>query len=220
MKQPLVELHNVELRNDRGDFVYRDLNFTLLPEHSAVIAGSAGSGKTTLVELLIGLRFASVGSVEVFGQLLRRGRNRAIREVRRQIGGIGGPFGLMPLLTVAENITLPLVLGGVPRKAQRERLFKVLTEFSLLKQASEYPASLTRVENTLTQFARASIANQPLLIIDEPMAGLDRGTWERVHHVLQKVALSGRSMLILTSDLPAQELPQTAYYQLVNGVLQ
>jgi ABC-type molybdenum transport system ATPase subunit/photorepair protein PhrA len=96
----------------------------------------------------------------------------------------------------------------------------VLTEFSLLKQASEYPHSLTRVENTLTQFARASIANQPLLLIDEPMAGLDRGTWERVHQVLEKVALSGRSMMILTSELPPQELPETSYYQLENGVLQ
>lgn len=220
MKQPLVQLQNVQLRTDRGDFVFRDLNFTLQPEHSAVIAGSAGSGKTTLVELLTGVRFASVGSVEVFGHLMKKGRPGAIRKVRRQIGGIGGPFGLMPLLTVAENITLPLVLAGLAKKVQRERLFKVLTEYSLLKQASEYPSSLTRVENTLTQFARASIANQPLLIIDEPMAGLDKNTWERVHQVLQKVALSGRSMLILTSDLPSQELPQTTYYQLVNGVLQ
>ncbi|MCB2229749.1 ATP-binding cassette domain-containing protein [bacterium] len=220
MKQPLVQLQNVQLRNDRGDFVFRDLNFTLQPEQSAVIAGSAGSGKTTLVELLTGVRFASVGSVEVFGHLLKKGRRSAIRKVRRQIGGIGGPFGLMPLLSVAENITLPLVLAGLRKKDQRERLFKVLTEYSLLKQASEYPPSLTRVENTLTQFARASIANQPLLIIDEPMAGLDKNTWERVHQVLQKVALSGRSMLILTSDLPSQELPQTTYYQLVNGVLQ
>ncbi len=220
MKQPLIELHNVEYRTDRGDFVFRDLNFTLLPEHSAVIAGAAGSGKTTLVELLVGLRFASAGSVEVFGEQLKKGRSRAIRRVRHQIGGIGGPFGLMPLLTVSENITLPLVLAGVRRSTQRERLFKVLTEFSLLKQASETPGSLTRVENTLTQFARASIANQPLLIIDEPMAGLDRNTWERVYQVLQKVALSGRSMLILTSDVPSQELPQTAYYQLINGVLQ
>jgi putative ABC transport system ATP-binding protein len=126
---------------------------------------------------------------------------------------------LVPSLTVSENITLPLVFAGVRRAIQRERLLKVLSEFSLLKQAGEYPGTLTRVENTLAQFARASIANQPLMIIDEPLAGLDKGTWERVHEFLVRTALSGRSMLILTSDFSPQAIPQTATYQLANGVL-
>jgi len=125
----------------------------------------------------------------------------------------------MPSLTVAENITFPLVLSGERRKVQRERLLKMLTEFSLLKQAGEYPRSLTRVENTLVQLARASVAHQPLILIDEPLAGLDRKTYQRIFEYLISVSLSGRSMIILSSDTLPQQLPNADYYQIVDGAL-
>jgi ABC-type ATPase involved in cell division len=219
MDDNIIELHNVELKNDRDEYVFRDLNFKLENGKSAVISGPAGSGKTTLIELLIGLRFPEYGSVEVFGNLVSSRSRRVIKRVRRQIGGVGGPFGLVPSYTVAENITLPLVLTGAETPFRKQRLREVLTEFSLLKQAGEYPDSLTRVESTLTQFARASVAHQPLLLIDEPYAGLDRPTFERIHAYLLKVAESGRSMVILSSEYLPVEIPDTRFYQLSNGTL-
>lgn len=219
MKTPVVELTNVGLRSDRGETVFQNLNLSIAAGRSAVVTGPAGSGKTTLAELLIGLRFADSGSVEVFGELIKPRRRRAIRRIRRRIGGVGGPFGLLPLLTVAENITLPLVIGAVRKGTQREKLRKALTEFSLLKQAGHYPPKLTRVENTMAQMARASVASQPLMIIDEPLAGLDTRTYRRVMEYLTRVALSGRSMVILTSDIPPREFPETDYYEIVNGTL-
>jgi len=219
LKTPVVELTNVGLRSDRGETVFQNLNLSIAAGRSAVVTGPAGSGKTTLAELLIGLRFADSGSVEVFGELIKPRRRRAIRRIRRRIGGVGGPFGLLPLLTVAENITLPLVIGAVRKGTQREKLRKALTEFSLLKQAGHYPPKLTRVENTMAQMARASVASQPLMIIDEPLAGLDTRTYRRVMEYLTRVALSGRSMVILTSDIPPREFPETDYYEIVNGTL-
>ena len=219
MSEAIIELHNVELRNDRGGFVFRDLNFKLDPGKSAVISGPAGSGKTSLVEMLIGLRFPEFGSVEVFGELVSSRSRRVIKRVRRKIGGVGGPFGLVPSYTVAENITLPLVLAGQEGKLRKQRLREVLTDFSLLNQAGEYPDSLTRVESTLTQFARASVAHQPLLLIDEPYAGLDRPTFERIHEYLVKVIASGRSMVILSSEYLPVEIPETKFYQLSSGTL-
>jgi ABC-type ATPase involved in cell division len=213
---PVVELNNVFLKTDRGDQIFRDLSLRLMPGRSAVITGPAGSGKSLLVEILIGARFADSGSVELFGHVLRRGKTGLIKKVRRRIGGVGGMFSLIPSYTVAENITFPLILAGEKKRFRKERLMKMLTEFSLLKQAGEYPKSLTRVENMLVQFARASIANQPLMIIDEPAAGLDSKTYKRVLDYLIKVAVSGRSMIIVTSERPKEDLPQTDYYQIVN----
>ena len=215
-RQPVVELNNVYLKTDRGDQVFRDLSLRLLPGRSAVITGPAGAGKTLLVELLIGARFAESGSVELFGNVLRKGRTGMIKRTRRKIGGVGGMFNLIPSYTVAENIIFPLILGGDKKRIRKERLMRMLTEFSLLKQAGEYPKSLTRVENMLVQFARASIANQPLMIIDEPAAGLDSKTYKRVLDYLIKVAVSGRSMIIVTSERPKEDLPHTDYYQLIN----
>jgi ABC-type lipoprotein export system ATPase subunit len=208
------------LKSERGDAVFRDLNLKVLPGRSAVILGAAGSGKTTLAGLLIGTRFSDSGAVEVFGRLLKRSDKRAIRRVRRKIGGVGGMFGLLPLLTVAENITLPLVIASVRKKIRRDRLLKALTEFSLLKQAGHYPEHLTRVENTMVQLARASVANQPLMIIDEPLSGLDVKTYRRVLEHLTKVALSGRSMIILAADMPPREFPGTDFLEIVNGALE
>ena len=68
--------------------------------------------------------------------------------------------------------------------------------------------------------ARASVANQPLMIVDEPSAGLDPKTFVRVFEYLVKVSITGRSMIILTSETPKQQLPKTDYYRIVNGALE
>jgi len=220
MNEPVVELNGIHLRTDRGGYVFRDLALTIEPGQSVVVDGPSGSGKTALAELLVGLRRPESGTIRLFGRELKSGRRRAIREIRRRIGGVGGPFDLVPSLTVAENITLPLVIAAERKKVQRERLLKMLSEFSLLKLAGRYPHHLTRVERTLVQIGRAAIANQPLIIIDEPSAGLDPATYRRVFEFLVRIALSGRSMLILVSQPPPGEIPDSRLYRLCNGVLE
>jgi ABC-type multidrug transport system ATPase subunit len=111
-------------------------------------------------------------------------------------------------------------MNAEPRKVQRERLFRILSEFSLLKLAGKYPDHLTRVENTLVQFARAAIANQPLMLIEEPSAGLDPASFQRVAEFLVRMALSGRSLLILASQPLPGEIPDAHTYFLRNEVLE
>lgn len=217
--QPLVDLANVRLKNRMGGTVFSDLNLTIRPGHSIFISGPSGSGKTSLVDLLLGRRFADSGSVEVFGWLVKMGKKRLIQKLRSRIGGVGGPFELLPLLNVARNIELPLILAGERKKVRREKLQKYLAEFSLLKQAGLYPGELTRVENMMAQLARASVASQPLMIIDEPFAGLDSQTYTRVLDYLFNVVVSGRSMIMLGSEPPNREIPQTEVKHLIDGEL-
>jgi putative ABC transport system ATP-binding protein len=217
--EPLVELINVNLKSDRGGWVFRDLSLTLRPGQSAVIVGGSGSGKTMLVELLLGVRFADSGIVRVFGEDIKPRRKRLIRRIRQRIGGVGGIFGLIPKMTVAENLTLPLVLAAERRKTQRERTVRLLSEFSLLKLGDKYPDHLTRVESCLAQFARAAVANQPLMIIDEPSAGLDAQNLERIMDYLVQAAVSGRSMILLMSHEPTVRIPNSSTYRLAGGVL-
>lgn len=220
MKQDtIIEINNCFLKSDRGHQIFKNLNFSLISGRSAIIQGPAGSGKSSLVELLIGLRKADSGSVKVLGETIGSWSSQKINRLRRKIGGVGGLFELIPSYTVAENIVFPLVLGGERRKTRKEKLLKMLSEFSLIKQAGEYPRRLTRVERTLVQFARASIASQPLMIIDEPSAGLDSKTYGRIHEYLVKSSFSGRSMIILTSERGGETLPNTDYYQLKSGEL-
>lgn len=218
--KPVVQLDNVFLTSDRGETIFSNLDFRLESGESAIVVGSAGSGKTCLVELLVGKRAANEGSVEVFGQNVRPRARRRLSRIRRKIGGVGGIYGLVPAYTVAQNVVFPLILNGERRRVRRERLMKTLAEFSLLKQAGEYPSDLTRVEHTMAQFARASIANQPMLLVDEPLAGLDTQTYDRMFEYLLKVSASGRSMIIVTSDEPTRKLPNTTVYHIEEGRLQ
>lgn len=215
----IVECNNVNLKSSRGDDVFHNLDFKLKAGRSAIITGSAGSGKSSFAELIIGRQYSTQGSVEVFGKVIRPGQKRLIKYNRRRIGGVGGIFSLIPSYTVAENIIFPLILSGEKKKVRKERLLKMLTEFSLLKQSGEYPENLTRVENTLVQFARASVAHQPLLIIDEPLAGLDKKTYQRIYDYLVKLSLSGQSMIILSSETLDKGLPNTDSYLIMNGAL-
>ena len=217
MNGPLVELENVCARTDRGEEIFRELNFALPQGRSAVIVGGAGSGKTTLAELLLGMQQPVSGKIEIFGEPIRR--RSAIRRIRRKIGGVGGPFSLIATLSVAENILIPLIISGERASIQRERLGRLLGELNLTKQANQYPSSLTRVENTLVQIARASVASQPLMLIDEPSAGLDPRTYLRVLEYLHKASLFGRSMLILASEKPPLEMPNSSCYSISEGRL-
>ncbi|MBI5266024.1 MAG: ATP-binding cassette domain-containing protein [candidate division Zixibacteria bacterium] len=215
----LVELHNVEMKSSRGESIFRDLNLTIEAGATALVAGSSGTGKTSLLDLIIGRRFPDSGSVEVFGKVLRKRRKRHLRAVRRRIGGIGGRFELVPSMTVSDNILLPLVISGERRAIQRELLHQILAELSLTSLAGDYPHELTRVQYTLAQVARATVANQPLILIDEPAAGLDQGTLARVFEYLFKMAVSGRAMLIVCSELPVHKLPGAREYRLSEGML-
>ncbi|PWB75307.1 hypothetical protein C3F09_02800 [candidate division GN15 bacterium] len=217
MDGPLVELENVSAQTDRGEEIFRALNFTLLQGRSAIIVGGAGSGKTTLVELLLGLKKPESGRIEMFGESLKR--RSAIRRARRKVGGVGGPFSLISTLTVAENILMPAIIAGERGSIQQERLLRLLGEFNLVPEARQYPSSLTRVEYTLVQIARASIASQPLMLIDEPSAGLDAKTYLRVLEYLHKASLFGRSMLILASEKPPLEMPNCNCYTIADGGL-
>jgi putative ABC transport system ATP-binding protein len=218
VKLPLIELDNVYAKTDRGEDIFLGLKLIVQAGRSAVIVGGPGSGKTILVDLLLGRRFPTSGTVEMFSDMVRP-RASVLKKIRRKIGGVGGHFGLIEGLTVSENIILPMVLTGERESIQKERLTKLLGEFSLLNLAGQRPSSLTRVERTLVQIARASIASQPLMIIDEPSAGLDQKTYLRVLDYLVKASLAGRSLLILASERPPVKLPKSDIYEISKGVL-
>jgi ABC-type lipoprotein export system ATPase subunit len=217
--QYLVELRNVVVRSDRGDSVFKDVTLLLEPGASVVISGGSGSGKSSLLDIILGRKQPEAGSVEVFGKMVARAGSHRLRDMRRRIGGVGGPFALIPTMTIAENILLPLIIAGERVTAQKERLVKTLSELGLISHSNEYPSQLTRVQTTLAQIARSTIANQPLVLIDEPSAGLDQATSAQVFEYLFKVAASGRSLIIVSSEQPVAELPNSRRLRLEGGVL-
>jgi len=220
VQSPLVDLQHLKVKNPRGDFVFTDLCLTIEAGKSVVVTGPAGSGKTMIAQLLAGLIRPMEGEMELFGEPVRPRGKRQWRKLRRKIGGVGGPWELIPSLSVTENVLLPMIAMGERPHIQKERLWKLLGEFGLTKVATHHPGNLTRVETMLCQIARASIAGQPLVVLDEPSSGLDNQTYLHVCEFMVKATVSGQSLLLLSSDPPPREIPASRQLRIVNGHLE
>jgi len=219
-RERLVELHGITARSDAGYIVFRNLDFTLAAGDTAVIRGATGSGKTALAEIIVGQRQPESGTVTLFGNILSPRNSAVQRQTRRRIGGVGGIFSLIERLSVAENILYPLLIRGDARSYIKKRLQQALQQFNLLGRKSDRVSALSRGEKLMVMFARAVIADQPLLIIDEPLELLEQPRFEETTNILKRLSAAGHTLLILTSGQKVIAVPGAREYQLIDGRLQ
>jgi ABC-type multidrug transport system ATPase subunit len=218
--ESILELVDVSFDNDAGVRIFDGLNLSLAPGETAVVIGPTGAGKTSLVELIIGHRFIRSGSVFLFGKKLNPRNELLLSSFRRKIGGVGSVFKLIPDQTVFQNLVLPLTIRGESKSFQKMKTERVLTEFNLQTMRNDPAYSLSRGQKTMVILARAIIADQPLLLIDEPLSGLDEKITAEVDERLKKLAVSGHSMIILTTGQTGLTIPGVSEYYLKSGKLQ
>jgi putative ABC transport system ATP-binding protein len=203
--EPLVELESVskEYRNGAAR-VHALVEVTLaLPAGElCVVHGRSGSGKTTLLNMIGGLDRPSVGRVAVDGREVSSLPEEALVDYRRDtVGFIFQSFGLIPILTAAENVEVPLRLRRVEPSERIERARELLRLVDLSDRANHRPQELSGGEQQRVAIARA-LANEPrLLIADEPTAQLDSQRARTVMGVLRRlVDERGVSVIVATHD--------------------
>jgi ABC-type multidrug transport system ATPase subunit len=211
-KENIVELVDISLSSDTGLRLFENLNLTLAAGETAVITGSTGAGKTSMIELLIGRKKPESGSVMIFGEKINSKNARLIGEIRKRIGGVGGVFQPISYQTVYENMAYPLILRGLKASHRRERVTQVLARLNLLNKKAEKARFLSRGQQVLLMLGRAIVADQPLLLIDEPLAGLDARMAAVVTSLLKRLAVAGHSMIIFTTGHVVLELPDIHQY--------
>ncbi len=170
---------------ERGEFV--------------ALFGRSGSGKTSLLNLLGGLDVPARGEIVIDGARLSRldERQRTLFR-RRHIGFVYQFFNLLPTLTVAENIRLPLELNGAPRSAWRATL-ELLDEVGLGSRADSFPDRLSGGEQQRVALVRALAHDPSLILADEPTGNLDDRTGEEVLALLDRaVRARGKTLLVVT----------------------
>nr|MBN2277505.1 ATP-binding cassette domain-containing protein [candidate division Zixibacteria bacterium] len=215
----IVELVDVSLANPGGREIFSEMNFTLTAGETAVIVGQTGSGKTSLVEMLIGYKRPDSGIVRVFGRNINLSSEGQIGLIRKKIGGVGGIFRTVDHLSVYENCLLPLLLNGEKTSVSRPKVMQILTQFNLLNKKGENAGNLSRGERVLLMLGRALAANQPLLLIDEPLAGLVESTSSMVLKRIQRLAVSGHSLIILTTGQTGLAISGSREYHISDGKL-
>jgi putative ABC transport system ATP-binding protein len=165
------------------------------------VMGPSGSGKSTLLTIAGSLEEPTSGQVVVAGQdLAKMSRDGKARLRRQSIGYVFQDFNLLPGLTAAENVALPLELDGVGARRARDAGLRALDALGLADRASSYPDQLSGGERQRVAIARAVVGNRNLLLADEPSGALDSDNSETVMRMIHAACQQGVSAVVVTHD--------------------
>lgn len=201
---PLIELSGIERIFRLGDSeVHALANLDLVVEAGEYLAvmGASGSGKSTLLNLLGLLDRPNAGTYRLEGRdVTTLSADEQARMRREKIGFVFQSFHLVPRLTAAENIALPLMLAGIPPAERTQRVDKALVDFGLANRADHRPDQLSGGQRQRVAIARATIMRPALILADEPTGNLDRATGEEVVHLLEMLNAGGVTLIMVTHD--------------------
>ena len=179
----------------------KDIDLAVDAGAMVAVMGPSGSGKSTLLTIAGSLEDPSSGEVRVCGQeLTRLSRNAKARLRRRSIGYVFQDFNLLPGLTAAENVALPLELDGVPARKARVAGLAALEELGLAERAASFPDQLSGGERQRVSIARAVVGKRQLLLADEPSGALDSVNGEAVMRLIHGACKRGVAAVVVTHD--------------------
>ena len=168
------------------------------------VMGPSGSGKSTLLNLIGGLDQPSSGEIFIDGRPLHNISDDELTLIRRRhVGFIFQFFNLLPILTAAENVGLPLLLEGIPFSRVRPKAEALLHKVGLGERIEHRPEQLSGGEMQRVAIARALIVNPAVLLADEPTGNLDSRTSEDIFELLAGLHREGQTIVMVTHDLKA-----------------
>jgi len=208
----MISLQNVNRYYEAGERSVHALDrvsLTIARHEFVAVVGPSGCGKSTLLHLIAGLDRPTAGEIVVDGLNLTTADDAALTQFRRrQLGLVFQFFNLLPTMNALENVSLPLLLQGVPLAAATARACELLALVGLTNRATHFVYQLSGGEQQRTAIARALVHRPPLLIADEPTGNLDTASAERVLALLRQIADEQLATLILVTH--SMEVAATA----------
>ena len=205
MSDSLVSIRDLRKVYQRGGEridVLQGVNLEIPSGDFLALMGPSGSGKTTLLNLIGGLDTPSQGSIEVGGDRIDNmsgGRLSAWRA--RHIGFVFQLYNLLPVLTAARNVELPLLLTKLGKADRRKRVGVALSVVGLAERANHYPRQLSGGQEQRVGIARAIVTDPTLLLCDEPTGDLDRKSGDEILDLLQALNRDhGKTIVMVTHD--------------------
>ncbi|GAA4603842.1 putative ABC transport system ATP-binding protein [Actinoplanes octamycinicus] len=205
MKNPILSVRQVSRTFGAGATAVaalQDVSFDVEPGTMVALVGRSGSGKTTLLNVIGGLDRPDAGTVELDGSEITALDEDGLSELRRdRVSYVFQTFGLIPVLSAAENVGAPLRLTRTPAADREQRVRLLLDLVGLAEHAEQRPGELSGGQQQRVAIARALAASPRLLIADEPTGQLDAETGRSVMALLRGVVESeGVTALISTHD--------------------
>lgn len=206
MADAIVKLTNVGKTFWRGSEAIKVLDGLTLdvPDGAfQALMGPSGSGKSTLLNLIAGLDKSTAGSVEVAGSNLSTMSDGSLASFRAaNIGFIFQSYNLMPVLTAAENVELPLLLTKLPSAERKKRAITALRIVGLEDRTGHYPRQLSGGQEQRVAIARAIVNDPKILVADEPTGDLDRKSADDILNLLQKLNTEFKKTIVMVTHDP------------------
>ncbi len=205
-KQVIEVLKGISLEIFKGEYV--------------ALMGPSGSGKSTLMNILGCLDTPTAGRYVLNGQDVSKMVDNSLAEVRNQeIGFVFQQFNLLPRLSAAENVALPLVYAGMPKKQRMEKALHVLDQVSLAERSHHKPNELSGGQNQRVAIARALVNDPAIILADEPTGNLDSKTSYEIMDIFGKIHAGGNTVVLVTHE---EDIANHAYriIRLKDGILE
>ena len=200
----LIELSGIERIFYLGDSevqALRHLELNITSGEYVAIMGPSGSGKSTLLNLLGLLDHPNTGTYHLEGRdVTTLSLDEQARVRSERIGFVFQSFHLVPRLTAAENIALPMTLAGITPAERDKRVKQALKDYGLTDRATHRPNELSGGQRQRVAIARATIMQPAMILADEPTGNLDRATGEEVMRLLEELNGRGVTLIVVTHD--------------------
>ena len=181
--------------------VLKGITLDIYKNEYVALMGPSGSGKSTLMNILGCLDTPTSGTYILNGKDVSRTTDNDLADVRNQeIGFVFQQFNLLPRLTAAENVALPLVYAGVPKKQRTERALEVLRMVDLADRSHHKPNEMSGGQNQRVAIARALVNNPAIILADEPTGNLDSKTSHEIMNIFGEIHASGNTVILVTHE--------------------
>lgn len=181
--------------------VLKGITLDVYKNEYVALMGPSGSGKSTLMNILGCLDTPTSGKYILNGKDVSRTNDNELADVRnREIGFVFQQFNLLPRLTAAENVALPLVYAGVPQKQRMERAMEVLKKVDLAERSHHKPNEMSGGQNQRVAIARALVNNPSIILADEPTGNLDSKTSYEIMEIFGQIHAAGNTVILVTHE--------------------
>jgi cell division transport system ATP-binding protein len=196
----MIVFEDVTKQYDLGVKALANVSFVIEKGEFVFVVGASGSGKSTMVRLLLKELEPTDGRIIVGGRDLARLKRSKVPLLRRNVGCVFQDFKLLPNRTAAENVAYALKVQGESKASIRRKVPEVLNLVGLAQRMNSYPDELSGGEQQRVSIARAFVNHPPLLVCDEPTGNLDPDTSVGIMQLLYRINRSGTTILMVTHD--------------------
>jgi cell division transport system ATP-binding protein len=214
---PVIEFRDVSKRYSGGDVGLDQVTFSVERGEFVFLVGATGSGKSTVMRLLIKEIEPTGGTIRVAGHDLGEIRRRRIPFYRRNLGVVFQDFKLLPTRTVYDNVAYALQVTGGTRREIRDKVPDILRLTGLSTKLHNYPDQLSGGEQQRVSIARAFVNHPPLLLADEPTGNLDPETSVDIMRLLYRINRTGTTVLVATHDQAMVDKMRRRVLELAHG---